>query len=447
MDILTTAAQSYMTTFSGYVNQFLQWGQWLFFSLLVINLVWMTLWHAFDRHSFSESMPSFIKKFFVIALFYTIMMNPSWLGEILQTVQFMGSTLTHSPIDPSSVISEGIGIGNQIIIPIEKSSILTLGFGLIIISIVYIIVLFVFISIALDLALTLIITSALIAIATFFLGFAALGATTQIARQTLDVILANCVKLLGIYLVVAAGSQTMIAVTSSIPNVITTFDPYAWIVAVALLFWLIAKNLPNQLAKIVSGAFQETHGTDAAALAMSAVNYAQTAMPAVKLASGAAQGIAKIAGSAAYNATSHFSKATSGGSDLVTGLGAAVGGSMAHLGKAIGSNLSDHFKDIGNKLAGGPGLKEKTSEGKEKPLPTIAERLYQSAQDVKSGAQPNVTKGTLGQGGTTPSESSSGMNTSKPMGTSGQPSSAGRPAAGPSSTRSEPSTRGVSRPK
>lgn len=423
MDILTTAAQSYMTTFSGYVNQFLQWGQWLFFSLLVINLVWIALWHAFDRHSFSESMPAFIKKFFVITLFYTIMMNPSWLGELVQTVQFMGSTLTHNPIDPSSIISEGIGIGNQIIIPIEKSSLLTLGFGLIIVSIVYIIILFVFISIALDLALTLILTSALIAIATFFLGFAALSATTQIARQTLDVILANCVKLLGIYLVVAAGSQTMMAVTSSIPTSIVSFDPYAWIVAVALLFWLVAKNLPNQLAKIVSGSIQETHGTDAAALAMSAVNYAQTAMPAVKLASGAAAGIAKIAGSTAYNATSHFSKATSGGSDLVAGLGAAVGGSMAHLGKAIGNNLSDHFKHIGSKLAGGSGLNEKS-------LPTIAERLYQSAQDVKSSAQANMTNETLWQSGT-----------------SGQASSAGHPATHSSSIPSRTRASEVNRPQ
>jgi P-type conjugative transfer protein TrbL len=379
MDILTTAAQSYMTTFSGYVNQFLQWGQWLFFSLLVINIVWMALWCAFDRHSFSESMPSFIKKFFVITVFYTIMMHPSWLGEILKTVQFMGSTLTHAPIDPSSIISEGIGIGNKIIIPIEKSSILTLGFGLIIISIVYVIVLFVFISIALDLALTLIITTALIAVATFFLGFAALGATSQIARQTLDVILANCVKLLGIYLVVAAGSQTMIAVSGAIPTSMASFDPYAWIVAVALLFWLIAKNLPNQLAKIVSGAIQETRGTDAAALAMSAVSYAQTAVPAVKLASSAAQGIARIAGSTAYNAGAHFNKTTSSTGDLAMGLGAAVGGSIAHLGKSVAGNVSDHFKHIASKLAGG--------SGSQQPISSVAERMYTQAKDLKSEAQ------------------------------------------------------------
>lgn len=372
-----------MTTFSSYVNQFLQWGKWLFFSLLVINIVWITLWYAFDRHSFSESMPGFIKKFFVITVFYTIMINPSWLGEILKTAQFMGSTLTHAPIDPSSIISEGIGIANKIIIPIEKSSLLTLGLGLIIIAIVYVIILFVFISIALDLALTLIITTALIAVATFFLGFAALGATSQIARQTLDVILANCVKLLGMYLVVAAGGQTMLAVTSTIPTSIVSFDPYAWIVAVALLFWLIAKNLPNQLARIVSGAIQETRVLDAAALAMSTVHYAQIAMPAVKVATNAAQGIAKIAGSTAYNAGAHFNQTTSNTGNLITGLGAAVGGSMAHLGKSVAGNVSDHFKHIASKLAGGSGSKQ--------PVESVSSRMYQSAKDVQSASNREKT--------------------------------------------------------
>ena len=365
MDIVTTAAQSYMTTFSGYVNQFLEWGQWLFFSLLVINIVWMALWCAFDRHSFSESMPSFIKKFFVITVFYTIMIHPAWLSEILKTVQFMGNTLTQAPIDPSSLISEGIGIGNKIMIPIEKSSLLTLGFGLIIVLIAYIIILFVFISIALDLALTLIITTALISVATFFLGFSALGATSQIARQTLDVILANCVKLLGIYLVVAVGSQTMVAASSAIPDHMASFDPYVWILAVALLFWLIAKNLPNQLAKIVTGAFQETRGTETGALAMSAARYAHIALPAVKVASKAAFGIAKIAGSTVYNASAHFNKG---------GLGAAVGGSIAHLGKAVGASVSDHFKHIASKLAGGPGQSR---------ISKVAERMYTQAQELK----------------------------------------------------------------
>lgn len=376
MDILTTAAQGYITIFSHYVNQFLQWGQWLFFALLTMNIVWMALWHAFDRHSLAESIPTFIKKFFVITVFYSIMMHPGWLNEIIKTVQFMGQSLTHAPIDPSSIIATGIGIGNKIIIPISNSSLLTLGFGLIIISIVYLIVLFVFISIALDLALTLIITTALIAMATFFLGFVALGATSQIARQTLDVILGNCVKLLGLYLVVAAGSQTMTSVSAAIPAQIDSFDPYAWIVACAVLFWLIAKNLPNQLAKIVSGAVQETQGTDAAALALSSVRYAQTMLPAMKVAAQAAQNVAKIAGSTAYNAAAHFSKTASSSGNLAMGLGSAVGGSIAHFGKAVAGNVSDHFKQISYKLAGGA--------GNGPPIAGVAQRMHQAAKDMKS---------------------------------------------------------------
>jgi P-type conjugative transfer protein TrbL len=381
MDILTKASESYMSTFHGFVTQFMQWGQWIFLSLVTVNIVWMCLWHAFDRHSFSESMPAFIKNFFVISFFYTIMMNPSWLLELLKTAQFMGSTLTHTPIDPSSLISAGIALGNKIITPIEQSSLLTAGFSLIVLSIVYLIILFVFISIALDLAVTLIITTALISVASFFLGFAALGATSQIARQTLDVILGNCIKLLAIYLVVAAGSQTMSMIANFIPTTTdqlkqSGFDLYAWIVAASVLFWLIAKNLPNQLARIVTGAIQEARGVDAAALAVAAVSYAQSVLPAVGIAANAVKGAAKIAGSTGYNAAAHFNSGVAGTGSIVAGLGASVGGSMSQLGEAVAGNVSDHFKNIASKLAGGPGSQQS--------IRSVSERMYQSAKDINS---------------------------------------------------------------
>lgn len=259
MDIITTAAQSYIHFFQGLTHQFLAWGRGLFFSLLTLNLCWMALWYAFDRSSLSENFAAFIQRFFVMTFFYTVMIHPAWLGQVLKTVQYMGHTVVHAPIDPSSIIEQGIGIGNQLLIPVTKSSLLTMGFGLIIVSIVYVVVLFVFIHIALDLAVTLIMTTALICLSTFFLSFAALDATRSIARQTLDLILANCVKLLGLYLVVAAGSQTMASITHAIPHTIETLDPYVWISACALLFWLVAKQLPSQLARIVHGAIQEMH--------------------------------------------------------------------------------------------------------------------------------------------------------------------------------------------
>jgi P-type conjugative transfer protein TrbL len=394
MNIVTQASESYMTTFHGFVTQFTEWGQWIFISLVTINVVWMCLWYAFDHHSFSESMSSFIKKFFSIAFFYTIMMNSSWLMDVLKTAQFMGETLTHAPIDPSSLISQGIGLGNKVIEPIKESSLLTAGFSLIMLSLVYIIILFVFISIALDLAVTLIITTALISIASFFLGFAALGATSQIARQTLDVILGNCVKLLAIYLVVAAGSQTITMIAGYIPTTTdqlkeSGFDFYAWIVAASVLFWLIAKNLPAQLARMITGAIQETRGVDAAALGMAAVNYAQIALPPIHTASNAISGVAKIAGSTGYNAAAHFGHGIKTGS-VANGLGSAVSGSTAHLGKAVAGNIADHFKDIASKLAGGLGSQQ--------PITGVSERMYQAAKDINSKMSSSSESGLIKNG-------------------------------------------------
>lgn len=373
-NILTTTAQSYINIFGGFQHQFLVWGEGLFFTLLTMNFVWMFLWYAFDNKSLVDGLASFIRRYFVISLFYTLMLNPSWLTELLKSAHTMGQTLSHLPMDPSSLISEGIGIANKIMWPITNSSLLTAGFGLIIASLVYVIVLFVFLNIALELALTLIMTTALITVSSFFLGFAALGATTQIARQTLDVILANCVKLLGIYMVIAVGHNSITQVANMIPETTVSFDAYVWVVAVLALFWLIAKNLPNQLARIVSGAFRENEGVDAAAMAMSVMSYAKTATPAMGVAGGVASGIAKVAGSTAYNAASHFGRAndTKG---VLKSAASAVGGSMAHLGKAMGGHVSDHFKNVANKLAGGPGAQQK--------IRGVSERMHHAAKDVQ----------------------------------------------------------------
>ena len=246
-------AQNYLLIFSSYVNQFLHWGQWLFYSLLIIQIVWMCLWYAFDFHSFTDSMAAFIKRFFVITLFYTIMINPSWLAQIIKTILLMGSTLTHMALDPASLIETGIGIANKIIHPLGETNLLNAGFSMIVISAVYLVILFVFINIAVDLSIALIIPTALISVATFLLGFSALNATSAIARKILDVILANCIKLLGLYLVVAAGSKTLVTLSNAIPTAMKSFDPYVWIVASTLLFLALSKVLPQQLVTIISG--------------------------------------------------------------------------------------------------------------------------------------------------------------------------------------------------
>jgi len=295
MDIFANTINQCIAIFSSYIAQFLAWGQLIFYSLLTINIVWLTLWYAFDKNSFVSSIADFIKRFFVIALFYTIMTKHNWLIELLQTADVMGQTLTKLPLDPIAIIANGIVIANKIVFPLQQASLLTAGFGLLVAFTAWLTVTFSFIGIALYLSLTLITTTALIVISTFFLGFGALNATHSIARRALDAILTNCVKLLGTYLAVGVGAQTIEAIAKSIPEKLLSFDAYTWIIAACLLLLVIVKKLPEQLARVVSGCIQEEHNTDNSTLAVSALHHAQTMISNTKIAAGGATGLAQIA--------------------------------------------------------------------------------------------------------------------------------------------------------
>jgi type IV secretory pathway TrbL component len=384
MQILTVAAESYIHTFRSYTHFFLGWGETIFVSLLTINIVWWALAYAFEKGSVPEAMLDFIKRFFVVGLFYSIMLHPEWLFSLLKTTEVMGQQLTHMPLDPSSLIAEGIGLANRIIMPVQQANLLTMGFSLIVLSIVYLIVLFVFIQVALDLTLTLIMTSALISMSALFLSFSALGVTSNIARHTLDVILANCVKLLGIYIVIAAGSQTLDRIAAAIPTQVTSLDPYAWLVAVTLLFWLLAKNLPQQLARMITISAHDNVGTGVTDIAYSAIRHARTMTGGAQVAQNAGMSVARLVGSTAANASGHFGQGMAQTGSTLAGLDKATSGTLRDLTQSVGGHISDHFKDLANKLAGGPGRRQS--------IRSVSERMYQKTQTMKKDPHNDESK-------------------------------------------------------
>ena len=337
--VLTAATQDFIHIFDGYFKDFFKWGQWIFLSLLTINLVILCLWHAFDRESIADSLGQFIRKFFVIAIFYTLMINHAWLLQLAESATAMGQTLTGASVDPSSVVGMGIAIANNVWNAVKSFNPFTITSGAILLIITYVVIVFSFISIALQLAVTMIVTQLLIIISTFFLGFGALGSTSQIARNTLDVILANCVKLLGIYLVVGAGSKVISIIESVIQNNTNTTDMYWWLLSAVLLFWMLAKNIPEQLAKIVTGVIQDTHGHSAAAIAMSAFQYAAIATRGIST-------LTSKQASVSVNTPHHFSDTKTQGMGLTGNRRASGDIDTGSVEKPQTTSVSDHFKSI-----------------------------------------------------------------------------------------------------
>ena len=275
---LTTAMQSYISAFNADAAQFTQWGQWIFCGLLTINMMWFWLWLAFQKGEFDENLAVFLKKFCITLIFYTLMMQHQWLLSILQSVQSMGQTLTHAPSDPSSIVNDGIALGNQVLNQVVPINLFNITIGSIIIFLVYLVIVLVFIDIALRLALATIETTALVALSSFFLSFAALDATSKIANNMLEAIIANSVKLLGIYLVVGTGMHVIVGLANQLPAQETSFDDYWWLLAAVLLLWMLSKQLPEQLARIVGFAVSSDDRASTAVISMGVTQHTRTAV-------------------------------------------------------------------------------------------------------------------------------------------------------------------------
>jgi P-type conjugative transfer protein TrbL len=251
-DIITQLINQYTQTFSSYYHAFLNWGNWLFYSFSTIAIVWICLWREFERNSLSESLPSFLKEFFLIAFFYTIMINAgTWLASIVDTAQTMSQQLTHQSIDPASIIQQGLTIANRVLSPLKNSAALTHTVGAVIIITAYLITLLAFIVVAIHLAVTFTMTTFLVVLSAMSLAFGSFAATRRIALRTLDAVTAYSFKLLTLSLVINAGAGIFKQLAEYLPlDQVDDFDVYGWVIAATLLFAISAYYLPRQILRL-----------------------------------------------------------------------------------------------------------------------------------------------------------------------------------------------------
>jgi len=254
-DLFTQLINQYIAVFASYFGQLLEWGKWLFYHFSVIAIVWLCLWRAFDNQSIVETMPDFLKEFFLISFFYTIMINaPAWLSSIVDTANSMGQSLTHQQSDPASIIQQGLTIANLILAPVKNSGAANLSIGAMLIMAAYWATLGAFIAVGLNLAITLLATTFFVSLSGLCLAFGTFSATRNIARRTLEMVIGSSFKLLALYIVIYAGAAIFTELANYLPtDKVSTFDVYGWTIAIVLLFCLASYRLPKLVMQLFDG--------------------------------------------------------------------------------------------------------------------------------------------------------------------------------------------------
>lgn len=378
IDVFTTAVNTCNGAIKSLSSQFLGYGQSIFWPLFTISLVLMGLKYMMSK-DITESLPEWIRNVVGIMFFYTLMVNVSWLGSILNSVNVIGKTLAGG-IDPSALIDTGLSLGNAMIKPLADGSILDLGFGSLVILACYIVVNVTIFTIALSVSVTLIITQFLITISPIFLAFGAFEVTKQFAKNGIDRIAGNSGKLLGFYLVIFLSNNVLTGLAAQIPQDAnpTAFDPYLLLAAITTLLFLLAKNLPQEVGSIFAGV-TDTKGVEVAALAASVAKLTNAMQQAAKVAKVVANPAAAVAGATMANAMANYRQIASSNpnSSTASKAGAALKQAAGTTAGATANNISDRFRNIADRVSGGSGNNVKS----------VAERVYQNTQSVKSQTQ------------------------------------------------------------
>lgn len=343
---LTSATQAFQHGFMLIQHDFLGYGQAIFFALLTIAVVLGGLEHA-RSGDISSSLPQWMHEILIAMFFYTVMQNLDWLASLPNSANKIGLGYLGS-IDPSSIIMQGINIENKIMQPLLKAGLFESGASMLVGMISAVVVAYCMINIAINVAVTLIVTQGLISTSPLFLSAGAFKVSRQVARNLIDAIIGNTVKLIGYYLVIYIGNTAIATMISQIDGTfnpdVASIDQYGFIIAITALYFALAKTLPDQLAKLVSGVVQENRGTEIGAAVTAMQRVATSVAPLSATLKSATLGSTGIVSATARNALANYRQNTSGGAGVIKAATKSGATGLGNLAKSSAGVIADKFR-------------------------------------------------------------------------------------------------------
>ncbi|MGI7218547.1 P-type conjugative transfer protein TrbL [Campylobacter coli] len=345
---------------------------WVFWTLVVIDLVWTFGLKALSGFEFGDFLATLIKKIMYIGIFLFLFNTDQWLQILFNSFSQLATGVSNGiKITPSNIVTSGV----EILLAIWDSAGLNIAKTLFLL-ICGLIILFGFLLMAIDL---------LIVYLKFFLMniiifFAlALGGLNHFKQIGLNPIM-TAIKI-GIELLMIQGLMALaINITNSAFKEIAqnlTIDLTLQILVIALIFCIITKMIPGIIEAVFNGSIGESAGA--------AAGFRAVATMAAGAAAGAAVGAVGV--TRAMNAAKalHLAEGGKGGMDLVKGVAKNLASAGAEhlrdnltkgrMPNQMANRLQEKLKDIQGKTSEG-GI----SSGSPK------EESYQS------GINPNITK-------------------------------------------------------
>lgn len=320
---------------------------WVFWTLVVIDLVWTFGLKALSGFEFGEFLTTLIKKIMYIGIFLFLFNTDQWLQILFNSFSQLATGVSNGiKITPSNIVTSGV----EILLSIWEAAGLNLAKTLFLL-ICGLIILIGFLLMAIDLLIVYLKFFLMNVIVFFALALGGLNHFKQIGLNPIM----TAIKI-GIELLMIQGLMALaINITNSAFKEIAqnlTIDLTLQILVIALIFCIITKMIPGIIEAVFNGSIGESAGASA--------GFRAVATMAAGAATGAAVGAVGI--TRAMNAAKalHLAEGGKGGMDLV---------------KGVAKNLA---------IAGGEHLRDNLTKGR---MPNqMANRLQEKLKDIQGKA-------------------------------------------------------------
>ncbi|HEB7496091.1 TPA: P-type conjugative transfer protein TrbL [Campylobacter coli] len=323
---------------------------WVFWTLVVIDLVWTFGLKALSGFEFGDFLATLIKKIMYIGIFLFLFNTDQWLQILFNSFSQLATGVSNGiKITPSNIVTSGV----EILLSIWEAAGLNLAKTLFLL-ICGLIILIGFLLMAIDLLIVYLKFFLMNVIVFFALALGGLNHFKQIGLNPIM----TAIKI-GIELLMIQGLMALaINITNSAFKEIAqnlTIDLTLQILVIALIFCMITKMVPGIIEAVFNGSIGESAGASA--------GFRAVATMAAGAATGAAVGAVGV--TRAMNAAKalHLAEGGAGGMDLVKGVAknlASAGGehlrdnlTRGRMPHQMANRLQEKLKDIQGKASEG----------------------------------------------------------------------------------------------
>jgi type IV secretion system protein TrbL len=254
--ILNDIVRDYESISSAWTATLLPIAQAVFWTLVLIELVWSAVWWVVDREDGLGVITALLRKVLAVGFFYALLINgPTWIRAVIDGFTQAGASASGlTDLSPSGVFDQGLALANKILNSVEGLGILEGIFPSLVAVFTALVVVVSFAIIAAQLLVALVESFVVIGAGILFVGFSGSRWTKFFTERYLSYLASVGVKLLVLYLIMGVGMSIAARWVPILERGGFSPIPFFYVMGGSLVFLFLTWHIPSVASAMMVGA-------------------------------------------------------------------------------------------------------------------------------------------------------------------------------------------------